>query len=386
MKGRSGGASLRVACIALVVAAACSKPPAQAAPPVPVQVASVSKISAPLTLQANGVVEPMQTVSVLSQIGGTLDTVLFNEGDEVRAGQVLFKLDSRPIAATLRQSEAALARDQAQAQSLQRDAERYKALVEKDYVTKSQADQAQSAAEAMQATVQSDKAAVDNARLNLEYATIRSPIAGRTGRLLVRRGNVVRANADALVVINQLRPILVRFPIVQHDFPALQRRAARGGSVPVRVVSADSGAIDETGTLAFLDNAVDSLSGSVSAKARFQNQRDVLWPGEAVRVSVELEVQAGVVAVPTRAVLAGQQGSYVFVVGNDRIAKVRPVSVGRSVGTGDMTTIDKGLEPGEQVVIDGQSRLTPNARVDVKAAPSTSASSQAVQAGSGATP
>jgi len=383
MKARS--ASLR-ACIALVVAAACSKPPAQAAPPVPVQVASVSKISAPLTLEANGVVEPMQTVSVLSQIGGTLDTVLFNEGDEVRAGQVLFKLDSRPIAGTLRQSEAALARDQAQAQSLQRDAERYKALVEKDYVTKSQADQAQSAAEAMQATVQSDKAAVDNARLNLEYATIRSPIAGRTGRLLLRRGNVVRPNSDALVVINQLRPILVRFPIVQHDFPALQRRAASGGSVPVRVVSADSGAIDESGTLAFLDNAVDSLSGSVSAKARFQNQRDVLWPGEAVRVSVELEVQAGVVAVPTRAVLAGQQGSYVFVVGNDRIAKVRPVSVGRSVGTGDMTTIDKGLEPGEQVVIDGQSRLTPNARVDVKAAPSTSASAQAVQAGSGATP
>jgi len=378
--------SLRGVCLAVAVVAACSKPPAQAAPPVPVQLAAVSKISAPLTLEANGVVEPMQTVSVLSQIGGTLDTVMFNEGDEVQAGQVLFKLDSRPISATLRQSEAALARDQAQAQSLQRDAERYKALVEKDYVTKSQADQAQSAADAMQATVQSDKAAVDNTRLNLEYATIRSPIAGRTGRLLVRRGNVVRANSDALVVINQLRPILVRFPIVQHDFPALQRRAARGGNVPVRVVAADSGGIDETGTLAFLDNAVDSLSGSVSAKARFQNQRDVLWPGEAVRVSVELEVQSGVVAVPTRAVLAGQQGSYVFVVGNDRIAKVRPVSVGRSVGTGDMTTIDKGLEPGEQVVIDGQSRLTPNARVDVKAAPSTSASAAAVQAGSGATP
>jgi len=379
-------ASLRGVCLAVAVVAACSKPPAQAAPPVPVQLAAVSKILAPLTLGANGVVEPMQTVSVLSQIGGTLDTVMFNEGDEVQAGQVLFKLDSRPISATLRQSEAALARDQAQAQSLQRDAERYKALVEKDYVTKSQADQAQSAADAMQATVQSDKAAVDNTRLNLEYATIRSPIAGRTGRLLVRRGNVVRANSDALVVINQLRPILVRFPIVQHDFPALERRAGRGGNVPVRVVAADSGGIDETGTLAFLDNAVDSLSGSVSAKARFQNQRDVLWPGEAVRVSVELEVQSGVVAVPTRAVLAGQQGSYVFVVGNDRIAKVRPVSVGRSVGTGDMTTIDKGLEPGEQVVIDGQSRLTPNARVDVKAAPSTSASAAAVQAGSGATP
>jgi membrane fusion protein, multidrug efflux system len=378
--------SARDAFVALVVlGAACSKPPAQAAPSIPVQVASATKISAPLTLAANGVVEPMQTVSVLSQVGAALDSVMFNEGDEVEAGQVLFKLDARPFAASLRQADATLVRDQAQAQSLQRDAERYKALVEKDYVTKSQADQAESAAAAMQATVQSDKAAVDNARLNVEYATIRSPIAGRTGRLLVRRGNLVRANSDALVVINQLRPILVRFPVMQHDFPALQRRMTRG-PVPVRVVAADSGAVDETGALAFLDNAVDSLTGSVSAKARFQNPKNVLWPGEALRVSVELEVQAGVIAVPTRAVLAGQQGNYVFVVGNDRVAKVRQVSVGRSVGTGDMTTIDKGLEPGEQVVVDGQSRLTPNARVDVKAAPSTSASASAVQAGSGATP
>ena len=376
----------RIGALSLLLAVACSKPPAQAVPAVPVQVASVSRISAPLTIEANGVVEPMQTVSVLAQVGGTLDTVMFNEGDEVRAGQVLFKLDARPFAATLRQAEAALARDQAQAQSLQRDAERYKALVEKDYVTKSQADQAQTAAESMQATVQSDKAAVDNARLNLEYATIHAPITGRTGRLLVRRGNLVRANNDALVVINQLRPILVRFPVVQHDFPALQRRAASGQPVPVRVSTADNGGIDETGILAFLDNAVDSLTASVSAKARFQNQKNVLWPGEAVRVSVELEVQSGVVAVPTRAVLAGQEGSYVFVVGNDRIAKVRPVSVGRSVGTGVMTTIDKGLEPGEQVVVDGQSRLTPNAKVDVKAAPTTSASTPAGQAANGATP
>lgn len=375
----------RVIVMSAVAAAACSKPPSQAAPPVPVQVAAVSKISAPLTLESNGTVEPMQTVSVLAQVGGTLDTLMFNEGDEVQAGQILFKLDARPFAAALRQSEAALARDQAQAQSLQRDAERYKALVEKDYVTKSQADQAQSAAESMQATVQSDKAAVDNARLNLDYATIRSPITGRTGRLLVRRGNLVRANSDALVVINQIRPILVRFPVVQHDFPALQRRAS-AGPIPVRVVAADSGGIDETGSLAFLDNAVDSLTGSVSAKARFQNQKNVLWPGEAVRVSVELEVQSGVMAVPTRAVLAGQQGNYVFVVGNDRIAKVRPVSVGRSVGTGEMTTIDKGLEAGEQVVIDGQSRLTPNAKVDIKAMPTTSASTNAAPAANGATP
>lgn len=369
----------------IVVGAACSKPPAQAAPPVPVQVAVSTRIAAPLTLDANGVVEPMQTVSVLSQVGGTLDSVLFNEGDEVQAGQTLFKLDPRPFAANVRQAEATLARDQAQAQSLQRDAERYKALVEKDYVTKSQADQAESAAAAMQATVQSDKAAVDNARLNLEYATIRSPISGRTGRLLIRRGNLIRPNSDVLIVINQLRPILVRFPVVQRDFPSLQRRNARG-AVPVRVAS-DSGGIDETGTLAFLDNAVDSLTASVSAKARFQNPNNVLWPGEAVRVTVQLDVQSNVVAVPTRALVAGQSGNYVFVVGTDKIAKVRPVSVGRAVGAGEMTTIDKGLEAGELVVVDGQSRLTPNARVDVKTTPTASASTGAAAQGEiGATP
>jgi membrane fusion protein, multidrug efflux system len=371
---------------ASLLAGACSKPPAQNAPVIPVQVASASRISAPLTLDANGVVEPMQTVSVLAQVGGTLDSVLFNEGDEVVAGQVLFKLDPRPFAAALRQSDAALARDQAQAQSLEKDAERYKALVEKDYVTKSQADQAESAAAAMLATVQSDKAGVDNARLNLEYATIRAPITGRTGRLFIRRGNLIRANSDALIVINQLRPILVRFPVVQRDFPSLQRRNALG-AVPVRVQS-DSAGINETGSLAFLDNAVDSLTASVSAKARFQNQNNVLWPGEAVRVSVQLEVQSNVVAVPTRALVAGQDGNYVFVVGSDKIAKVRPVSVGRAVGTGDMTTIDKGLEAGEQVVVDGQSRLTPNAKVDVKAAPNSSsaAAAAAAQDGSGAMP
>lgn len=348
-----------------LVAFACSKAPQHQDAPVPVEVAAATRISAPVTIESNGVVEPMQTVAVEAQVGGSLETVAFNEGDDVQAGQVLFKLDPRPFEAALRQAEAVEARDQAQAQNAQRDAERYRALVEKDYVTKSQADQAEAAALAMQATLQSDKAAVDNARLNLGYTTIRAPISGRTGRLLVRQGNLVKANADPLVVINQLHPIMVRFTVVQHDFPSLQRRAARG-PVPVRVVTPDSGRVPEAGTLAFLDNAVDSLTGTVTAKAKFQNQSGSLWPGEYVRVSAELDVQPDVIAVPTRAVVPGQQGSYVFVVGNDKIAKLRPVSVGRAVGSGEMTTIEKGLDVGEQVVVDGQSRLTPNARVDVK--------------------
>ncbi|HVX39799.1 MAG TPA: efflux RND transporter periplasmic adaptor subunit [Gemmatimonadaceae bacterium] len=363
----------------LLIAAACAKPPAEKAQTVPVTVAQATQISAPLTIDANGVVEPLQTVQVQAQVNGTLQAVAFREGDDVRAGQVLFRIDPRPYEATLRQAEATLARDQAQAGNAQRDAERYKALVAKDYVTKSQADQAQATAEALQATVQADKAAVDNAKLNLGYTTITAPISGRTGRLLVKAGNLVRANSEPLVVINQLRPIMVRFPVLQKDFPALQRRSL-SASVPVRVVTADSGKIDEAGALAFLDNAVDSLTGTVTAKARFENQKDGLWPGEYVRVSVELDVQSGVTAIPSSAVLTGQDGNYVFVVKGDS-AVVQPVTTGRAVG--DLTTIDKGITPGERVVVDGQSRLTPNARVDVKSAsaPAPGAQTATTQAG-----
>jgi multidrug efflux system membrane fusion protein len=359
----------------VTILAACSKtapPPPQV---IPVQTAIVTQIAAPLEVAANGVVEPLQTVAVQAQVGGTLEGVLFREGQDVAAGQVLFRIDPRPFEAALRQAQATLARDEAQAQNAQRDAERYRVLVEKDYVTKSQADQAASAATSLRATVLADSAAVDNAKLNLGYTTIRAPISGRTGRLLVRQGNLVRPNAEPLVVINQLRPILVRFRVVQRDFPPLQRRNVQG-PVTVRVTTADSGRVSEAGVLAFLDNAVDSLTGTVTAKARFANQTDGLWPGEYVRVSVELSVQPNALAVPTRAVLAGQEGNYVYVIGSDKTAKVRPISVGRAVR--EMTTIENGLAAGEQVVIDGQSRLTPNAKVEVKsAAPPAAPAAQA---------
>lgn len=359
-------------------AAACSKAPEQKVQPIPVELAPVSVISAPLSLEANGVVEPAQTVTVQGQVTGTIQSVGFQEGDDVAEGQVLFQLDPRPFEAALRQAEATLARDEANAANAQRDAERYKTLAEKDYVTKSQADQQASAATALQATVQASRAAVENARINLSYATIRAPIAGRTGRVLVKQGNLVRANADPLVVINTLHPVMVRFPVLQRDFPTLQRRAARG-RVAVRVTTADSGKVAEAGSLGFLDNAVDSLTGTVTAKATFDNRTNALWPGEYVRVSVELEVDPNATAVPTRAVLSGQEGNYVFVVGNDHVAKIRPVTPGRIVGT--YTTIDKGLALGEHVVVDGQSRLTPDAHVDLKAEKGGGGSP--VQAGSG---
>jgi len=367
----------------LFVAAACSKPPAQRSLAVPVRVASVTRITAPHTVTANGVVEPLQTVTVEAQVGGTLDAVQFQEGDEVRAGQVLFRLDPRPFQATLRQAQATLARDAAQADNAQRDAERYRALVAKDYVTKSQADQAEATARALKATLRADSASVETARLNLAYTTIRAPIDGRTGSLLVRRGNLVKAGAQPLVVINQIHPILVRFSVTQPEFLALQRRAPHGG-VPVRVTAADSVPVGEAGTLTFIDNAVDSLTGTVTAKARFDNTARTLWPGEFVRVAVQLDVQANALAVPTTAVVSGQNGDYVFVIDGTESAQVRPVVAGRAVGA--FTVVDSGLVAGERVVTDGQSRLVAGSKVEARPAdplplPAPAAAAAAPKAG-----
>src|SRR3954466_10516033 len=181
----------RALAVLVVISTACSKPPEQKVPPVPVELAAVSMISAPLTLEANGVVEPAQTVMIQGQVTGTIQQIGFQEGEDVQLGQMLFQLDPRPFEAALRQAEATLARDEATAANAQREADRYKTLAEKDYVTKSQADQQASAAASTQAIVQASRATVDNAKLNLAYATIRAPISGRTGRLLVRQGNLV---------------------------------------------------------------------------------------------------------------------------------------------------------------------------------------------------
>jgi multidrug efflux system membrane fusion protein len=351
---------------ALALVAACSSKTPERTPTIPVAVAPAVRIDAPALVAANGVVEPVQTVAVEAQVGGILNEVSFQEGEDVTEGQVLFRIDARPFEAALRQAEAMLARDRAQAQSSQRDAERYKALVAKDYVTQSQADQAQAQAASMQATLQSDSAAVENARLNLAYTTIRAPIGGRTGSLLVRRGNLVKPSGGPLVVINELQPILVRFPVTARDFLTLRRRVA-SGAVPVRVTASDSTVLAEQGSLSFLDNAVDSLTGSVTAKARFTNSSRALWPGEYVRVAVQLDIRSGAIAVPTTAVLNGQEGTYVYVVDTEKNAHVRTVSVGQSVG--DLTVIEHGVEPGEHVVVDGQSRLVPGAKVEAKVQP-----------------
>jgi multidrug efflux system membrane fusion protein len=348
-------------------AAACSKPAAPGRPPVAITVATSEKGEAPYVVAANGVVEPLQSVAIQSQVGGVLTRVHFKEGDEVREGQVLFSIDARPYEAALRQAQAELARDVAQAENAKRDAERFASLVAKDYVTRSQADQAAANASALAAVVDADRATVAVQRFNYENATIRSPISGKTGTLLVREGNLVRPGSTTpMVVINQLRPIVVRFAVPDREFPQVQRYAS-GKALPARAIHTAGDGTASVGSLSFVDNGVDSTTGTVLLKARFDNSDRQLWPGQFVRVELELFRDAGAVLVPTTAVQTGQSGPFVFTVDEKGTAVLRPVTAGRVVG--ERTVIEKGLAAGERVVTDGQGKLAPGSKVAIKDAP-----------------
>ncbi|MCC7054438.1 MAG: efflux RND transporter periplasmic adaptor subunit [Gemmatimonadaceae bacterium] len=347
--------------------AGCAKPAAPVKPPVAVTMGVAERGEAPYVVAANGVVEPMQSVAVQSQVGGQLTRVHFREGDEVTEGQVLFSIDARPYAAALAQSRALLARDIAQAENAKRDAERFAALVARDYVTKSQADQAAANAAALAAVVEADRATVETQRFNLDNATIRAPISGKTGSLLVRAGNLVRPGAaPPLVVINQIRPILVRFAVPDREFPAVQRYA-RGKALAARAIHSNGDGSAAVGSLSFVDNGVDSTTGTVVLKARFDNGDRQLWPGQFVRVELELYSDTDAVMVPTTAVQTSQSGTFVFTLDGQGKAVVRPVTAGRQVG--ERTVIEKGIAVGERVVTDGQGKLAPGSKVAVKDAP-----------------
>jgi multidrug efflux system membrane fusion protein len=343
--------------------AACAKPEPPEKKPVAVTVATAQRGPVPYVIGANGQVEPINSVAIQAQAGGVITAVLFNEGADVTLGQPLIKIDARPYESALRQAEAVLARDQVSAANAARDADRYAALVQKDYVTKSQADQAIAAAAAQTAVVEADKAAVENARLNLEYTTIRAPIAGRTGSLLVHAGNVVRpGGGEPLVTINQIHPIRIRFAVPERFLSEVQKYAKAG---KVRVIANPStGGAPEVGFLSFVENAVDTVTGTVTLKGEFPNASGRLWPGQFLRVEVELYVEPDVVTVPTVAVVVGQNGSYVFVVDAASTVTVQPVETERAFE--DKTIIAKGLDAGVQVVTDGQSRLEPGAKVEIR--------------------
>jgi membrane fusion protein, multidrug efflux system len=354
--------------------AACSGEAVQSTPPavgrggpqnaVPVTTAPVVQKTMPIEIEAIGTVIAASTVAVRAQITGELMSVNFKEGDDVKEGQVLVTLDKRPLEAALQQAQSTLNRDLAQLANAKAQAARYQDLVQRGIVAREQFDQISTTAAALEATVGADRAAVENARLQLGYATIAAPMSGRTGLLQVHRGNLVRANdTTPIVTINRITPVYVSFAVPEGQLPDLKRYLARG-PLSVTAQAPDDTGRPSTGRVTFIDNAVDVTTGTIKAKGTFPNDDRRLWPGQFVNVKVTLTSDPTAIVVPSVAVQAGQQGQYVFVVKPDQTVELRTVAVARAKG--DETVIKSGLKPGETVVTDGQIRLTPGSHVTIK--------------------
>jgi multidrug efflux system membrane fusion protein len=303
------------------------------------------------------------SVSVRAQVAGELLEVHFKEGEFVHKGQLLFTIDPRPYEAALAQVQATLLRDKAVAANSRAQAQRISRLLADGVVSPSDADASKSAADAAEATVAADEAALQTAQLNLEYCKIYSPMDGRTGSVMVKPGNLVKVADVPIVVINQVSPIHVDFTVPQEYLPDIRKYLAAG---PLRVAASvpSSAEAPEVGTLTFIDNAVDTTTGTIHLRATFENSRAALWPGLYVNTLMTLAQQSNAKVVPAQAITAGQQGAFVYVVQADATVAPRPVVTSRSVE--GQAVIDKGLEPGETVVTDGQVRLVPGAKVQIK--------------------
>jgi multidrug efflux system membrane fusion protein len=332
---------------------------------VPITATKVVQKSMPVEINTIGSGESFSTVSVHAQITGELTSVNFKEGDDVVEGQVLFTLDKRPLEAALEVAQANLDRDTAQAANARAQAERYQDLATRGITPRDQLDQARTAAAALDATVAADRAAVENAKVQLEYATITAQLSGRTGALMVHSGNLVRANDTVpLVVINQVAPLFVTFAIPESRLVELKRFLALGSlKVEARLPNTPD-AEASTGRISFVDNQVDVTTGTIKVKAIFPNEKHKLWPGQYVNVSVTLTTDPTALVVPTTAIQTGQQGSYVFIVKADQTVELRNVKIARAAGS--ETVIADGLKAGETVVTDGQLRLVTGSHVNVK--------------------
>jgi multidrug efflux system membrane fusion protein len=331
---------------------------------VPVTVATAVQKNVPVQIQAVGNVESYSTVSIKSQVTGVINQAHFKEGQDVKKGQLLFTIDPRPLEAALKQAEANLARDTAQLNNSREQAKRYAELVEKQYVSREQYDQIKTNADAAEAVVAADKASVDNAKVQLSYCYIYSPVNGRVGTLLVNEGNLVRVNDGApLLVINQLIPIFVTFNVPEQYLADIKRRMA-GGNLTVEAKFPSDQDRPEQGVLVFVDNSVDRTTGTIKLKAEFKNLELRLWPGQFINVALTLSTQGNAVVVPSDAIQVGPDGQQVFVVKKDKRIEIRPVTVGQAQA--GESVITKGLAPGETVVREGQFLLGPGSRVDIK--------------------
>jgi len=333
---------------------------------VPVTVATAIQKNVPVQIRAVGNVEPYSTVSIKSQVTGVITQAHFKEGQDVKKGQLLFTIDPRPLEAALKQAEANLARDAAQLNNWREQVKRYRELVDKQYVSKEQYDQIKTNADAAEAVVDADKAAVDNAKVQLSYCYIYSPVNGRVGSLLVNEGNLVRVNdGTPLLVINQLVPINVTFSVPEQYLADIKQRMA-AGTLGVDAIFPSDAARPEHGVLAFVDNTVDRTTGTIKLKAEFKNSDLRLWPGQYTNIALTLSTQEGAVVVPSDAIQVGPDGQQVFIVKEDKRVEVRPVAVGQSQEGESIIT--KGLAAGEVVVREGQFLLGPNSRVEIKTA------------------
>ena len=340
-------------------------------PAVPVSVAQVTQEAVPFRLQAIGNVEAYSTVAVKARVDGQIVEVGFKEGEEARKGQVLFKIDPRPFEAAMRQAEANALRDAAARDQARSQEKRYQELLEKNFVSKEAYAQIRTNAAVAEATAGASQAALDNARLNLEYGTIRAPIEGYAGKIQIQMGNLVRANdVNPLVVINQVRPIYVNFSVPEQRLAEVREHMA-SRQVAVEALAPGSDHAAASGTLIFVDNAVDPSTGTIRMRARFPNKENLLWPGQFVNVSVRLFEQADAITIPSRAVQTGPDGQYVYVVDRSMVVDVRRITVQRTEG--ERAIVASGLAKGEQVVTQGQLRLGPKTRVQIgKPAPEAS--------------
>jgi membrane fusion protein, multidrug efflux system len=370
VRGAPAALLLAALWVAALLCAGCSgeKSPAGrgAQGSVPVTAVAAVLMDVPVSVRAVGNVEGFNTVSLRPRVGGELTRVGFAEGSEVRQGDLLLTIDPRPYEAALQAAEAALARDRARAGSARARAQRLADLVVKDYVTKQQYDDARAEAEAAAATVLVDSAAVVAARLDLEYCSIRAPITGRTGDLRVRAGNIIQANGEPLVTIEQIVPVRVAFAVPEPSLPEIRRYSA-SGTLKVRARASSDTAQTFLGDLTFIDNTVDETTGTILLKATFPNEDRSLWPGQFVDVFVDLTVRQDAIVIPAAAVQQGQQGSYVWVIGADQSVSMRAVVPGPR--TDSRIVVGTGLAAGEQVVTVGQLRLVPGAKVSLAPAP-----------------
>jgi len=323
----------------------------------------VTSRTMPVRLYAIGNVEPFTTVALKARVDGQIVSVHFKEGDEVKQGAVLFEIDPRGFAAALKQAQANLAKDKALLDRAVEQEKRYKDLLGKNFISPDAYEQVRTNMETAAATVRADEAGIENARLSLEYCTIRAPVTGYAGRIQIQQGNLVKANdTNPLVTINQVVPIYTTFSVPEQSLADI-RKYQTDGELKVQAAFANSTRAPISGKLSFIDNTADPTTGTIRLKAEFANTDKALWPGQFVNVVLTLYEQKDAIVTPSAAIQSGPSGQYVYVVKPDQTVELRTIKVARSEG--DDTVIASGLQAGEQVVTVGQLRLAPGSRVNV---------------------